>query len=259
MGQFLPEEISEFEQWETYLKEAKTTDSEQMLSRYAVTEPWILDLELDGTSRKALWKNPEGRVKGYVEGWRWEIAAYRLSNYLELYMIPPTVEKRFNENPGSCQLWQENCRSLRDVLQGVKDNTIKIPGPKRAGFSRALFLQRAFDNLIANEDRHQNLYIVTADCRILLVDHSRSFRTSNKFVKNLIYDEKHKEGPLLMEKLPRNFYMKIKNLNSDIIRAEVGNYLSDKEIEALLKRKDLIIKWVDARINKIGEISVLYD
>jgi hypothetical protein len=39
----------------------------------------------------------------------------------------------------------------------------------------------------------------------------------------------------------------------------VGEYLTDKEIEAMLVRKDLIVKWVEDRIKKMGEDKVLYD
>lgn len=257
VAQFTMEEIEEFKKWEKWLEEAEVLGGEQMDKRIAVTEPWILDMQNDGITAKGLWKNPQGRMKGYMEGWKWEIAAYKLSNYLELYMVPPTVEKRYKGNLGSCQLWKEGCLSLREIMEGINKKTIKIPSQKRAGFFRALSLQRAFDNLIANEDRHQNQYLVTDDWRMILVDHSRSFRTTKKFTTNLIYDENHKDK-LLMNDMPKKFYEKIKSLNFDIVRETVGSYLTDKEIDALLKRKDLIIAWMDKRIKELGEIRVLY-
>ena len=93
---------------------------------------------------------------------------------------------------------------------------------------------------------------------MVLIDHSRSFRTSKKFTKKLIYDEKYKEGPRLMKELPRPFYEKVKALDPEIIREVVGDYLKDKEIEAILLRRDLIVKWVDKRIEELGEAKVLY-
>jgi hypothetical protein len=114
--------------------------------------------------------------------------------------------------------------------------------------------------LIANEDRHQNQTLITEDWRMILIDHSRSFRTSKKFTKKLIYDEKYKEGPtFIMKELPRALYEKIKSLNAEVIKGVVGEYLKDKEIEAMLVRKDLIVKWVEDRIKKMGEDKVLYD
>jgi hypothetical protein len=122
-------------------------------------------------------------------------------------------------------------------------------------FNRAYYLQRAFDNLIANEDRHQNQYLITEDFRMLLIDHSRSFRTSGKFTKNLINTKKNRKE---MKQLPAEFVEKLRALDFDMIREAVGEYLTDKEIEAVLKRRDLILKEVDARIEDLGEDKVLY-
>jgi len=93
---------------------------------------------------------------------------------------------------------------------------------------------------------------------MILIDHSRTFRTSKKFTKQLIYDEKYKEGPRLMSQLPRAFFEKLKNLNQEVVKNIVGEYLTDKEIECVLIRRDLILKWLDNQIKKVGEDKVLY-
>ncbi len=254
-AQFTKEEVAEREKWETFLQTAEIVQSEQPFKdREAVTNPWRLTLEKDGVTKRAIWKNCQGRMRGFVENWRWEIAAYRLDKYLGLHMVPPTVERRFQEERGSCQLWVDTKMSLKDKYE----KNIKTPSYKVFHWNRALYLQRAFDNLIANEDRHQNQYLITEDWRMILIDHSRTFRTSGKFTKKLIYDEKYREGPRLMKQLPRPFYEKLKNLNAEVIRSVAGEYLTDKEFEAVLKRRDLIVAWVDKRIEKLGEENVLY-
>ena len=255
IAQFKEEEIKEREKWEEFLETAEIVDQEQMKTREAVTEPWVLTLEKEGITRQAIWKNPEGRLRGFLENWKWEIAAYRLDKYLGLQMVPPTVEKRFRGNRGSCQLWIENVKSLKDI----EEEKIQKPSYKIYPFNQALYLQRAFDNLIANEDRHLNQFLITDDWRMILIDHSRTFRISGKFVKSLIYDEKFKEGPRLMSSLPRDLYEKMKSLTTEIIRDVVGEYLTDKEIEATLVRRDLIVQWVENRIKQMGEDQVLYE
>lgn len=85
-----------------------------------------------------------------------------------------------------------------------------------------------------------------------------SFRTSKKFTNELIFTEKHKEGPKLMSELPRAFVEKLKGLNFDIIKGVVGEYLTDEEINAVLIRRDLILKEIDRLIQKNGEAQVLY-
>lgn len=252
VAQFTAEELADRAKWEDYLMTAKVVGQEQIVSRLAVTSPWRLHLEKDGVTRDALWKNPEGRQQtGYPEGWKWEIAAYRMDKLLGLNMVPPTVEKRFRENRGSCQLWMEDIITLRQK----EEQKIKLPSYKIGYWNRATYLQRAFDNLIANEDRTLNQILITKDWRMILIDHSRTFRTR----KDLIYTEKHKEGPKLMSELPRAFVEKIKALNFQMIKDAVGEYLTDNEINAVLSRKELIIKEIDRLIAKNGEENVLYD
>jgi len=255
-AQFTEEEIAEREKWEQFLTEAEITASDQPWEeREAVTRPFRLTLEKDGVIKQAIWKNPEGRLKGFVENWKWEIAAYRLDKYLGLHMVPPTVEKRFQGSRGSCQLLVDYEISLKQKME----QNIKTPSYKIFYWNRALYLQRAFDNLIANEDRHQNQYLITNDWRMILIDHSRTFRTSGKFTKNLIYDEKYKEGPMLMNELPKPLVEKLKSLTPEILREIVGEYLTDEEIKAVMMRRDLIIKWLDKRIKELGEDKVLYE
>jgi len=145
-AQFLEKEIAQRASWEEFLKTAKIIDKEQMRGREAVTEPWKLTLEKEGVTRHALWKNPLGRMRGYIESWKAEIAAYQLDKYLGLNMVPVTVEKRFRGDRGSCQLWIENTIRLRDL----REREMKFPIAKIPSKNRAVYLQRAFDNLIAN-------------------------------------------------------------------------------------------------------------
>ena len=254
IAQFTPEEIAEDAKWEEFLKTAEITGKRQLGGGEAVTAPWRLALEKDGIKRNALWKNPEGLLKGYLEGWKWEIAAYRLDRYLELNMVPPTVERGFQGKQGCCQLWVTAEMDLRRKAR----EKIETPPDKVYYWNNAIYLQRAFDNLIANEDRHSGNILLTKDLRMILIDHSRSFRTSKKFSTELIYTEKHIEGPKIMRKLPRAFIEKLEVLNFELMKNIVGEYLTDKEIEAVLMRKDLIFKEIARLFEKYGENNVLY-
>lgn len=254
IAQFTPEEIAEDAKWEEFLKTAEITGKRQLGGGEAVTAPWRLALEKDGIKRNALWKNPEGLQEGYLEGWKWEIAAYRLDRYLELNMVPPTVEREFQGKRGCCQLWVTAELDLRRKAR----EKIKTPSNKVYYWNNATYLHRAFDNLIANEDRHYGNILITKDWRMILIDHSRSFRTSEKFSTKLIYTQKNKEGPKIMRKLPRAFVEKLKALNFELIKNIVVEYLTDKEIEAVLMRKDLILREIDKLIKKHGEADVLY-
>lgn len=252
--QFLPDELAQRAKWEAFLETAEIVGSKQLTGPGAVTSPWVLTLKLGDVTNRGLWKNAQGRMGGYWEGWAYEIAAYRLDKHLGLDMIPPTVERRFRGERGSCQFWVDGCMSLRDK----EAKEIKMPPAKVQGWNRATYLQRLFDNLIANEDRHQNQILITPDWRMILIDHSRSFRTSGRFVKGLLYSAKNADGPKLMSELPRALVEKVKALDFASIRSVVGDYLSDEEIRAVLIRRGLIMAEIDRLVKVNGEDKVFY-
>ncbi len=252
-AQFLPEELAARGQWEEFLKTAEIVQKEQITGRQAVTSPWELTLKKDGITHRALWKNAKGRMAGFVEGWQYEISAYLLDKALGLGMVPPTVEREFNGEAGSCQIWVDDTMTLKYR----EDNKIKMPSYKVFNWNRMTYLQRFWDNLIDNEDRHQNQILITKDWRMILIDHSRSFRDS-RTSKKLIYTAKHPEGPKLMTEIPRVLFEKIKTLTAADVKAATGSYLTDEEIANLMLRRDLIVAEIDKLIKANGEDKTLY-
>lgn len=253
-GQFSSQETAERNKWEIFLRTANIIDQEQLLTRNAVTEPWKLTLEKDRITRNALWKDIQGKNKGFIEGWKYEIAAYRLDKFLGLNMVPPTVEKKFRGKSGSCQLWIE---SEMDIRMKVQKN-IAVPTEKAKSFERAGYIQQAFDNLIGNIDRHMGNVLITKDWRAILIDHSRAFRTEDQFTEQLLFRDHSIDQNFIMKELPRAFVDKIKVLDYDLVKQIVGEYLTKEEIRALIKRKELLIEYIDRRIQKFGENAVLY-
>ncbi len=252
-AQFTPDELAQRGRWEEFLKTAEIVKQEQITGRQAVTSPWELTLSKDGITHKALWKNARGRMAGFIEGWQYEISAYLLDKALGLGLVPPTVEREFKGEPGSCQFWVDDTMTLkyRD------DNKIKMPSYRVFNWNRMTYLQRLWDNLIDNEDRHMNQILITKDWRMILIDHSRSFRDS-RTSKKLIYTAKHPEGPKLMSEIPRVLFEKIKALTAADVKAATGSYLTDEEIATLLLRRDLILDEVGKLIKANGEDKTLY-
>ena len=240
--------------WEDFLKTAKIVDKKQISGKEAVTSPWKLTLEKEGAKSYGLWKNPKGRQKGYLEGWKWEIAAYRLDKLLDINMVPPTVERRFRGNRGSLQLWINAEMSAKDKFE----KKIPVPEEKLDEWNKMLYIKYTFDNLIANEDRHMGNILIESEWRCVAIDHSRSFRISKRFVEKLIYTKDHKAGPMVMKQIPRRLYDQIEKLDFQNVREAVGEYLNDKEINAVLFRRDLILQEINSRIQIFGEDAVLY-
>ena len=254
-AQFLPEELAERAKWEDFLTTAEIVGQEQLKGEGAVTNPWKLTLKKDDLQHYALWKNINVMVGRYTDNWKWEVAAYRIDKLLDLNMVPPTTERRFQGDHGSIQIWADVEMTLKQKME----KNIKMPSYKVFYWNRALYLQRFFDNLIGNEDRHQNNYLITKDWRLILIDHSRSFRTSKKFTTELLYTEKRPEGPMEMKELPRTLVDKLKALTAESVKAAVGEYLTDEEVKAVLLRRDLMLLEIDKLIKKYGgEDKVLY-
>jgi hypothetical protein len=254
VAQISAEDLARRDELESFLEQAELVDAKQLSKSEGVTRPYKLTLKLGELQRNALWKNPEGRTGGFIEGWKYEIAAYRMDKHLDLNRVPPTTERRYRNDRGSCQLW---VAAWMDLAQ-MTEKKLDPPADKVGQWNDSVYLQRAFDNLIGNEDRHLRNILLTEDWRMILIDHSRAFRTSKKFTKRLIFDAKHPDGPKLMKRLPREFIEKIKALDADGIEQIVGDYLTEGEIEAVLLRRDLILAEVDRLIAKNGEPATLY-
>ena len=188
----------------------------------------------------------EGRPEGVPDYWRREIAAYELDKLLGLNMIPPTVEKRFRNDRGAISLQAEGM-----VYRELKAQGVSLPSDagQRQSFYNALFLRRAWDNLLANKDRNEGDMIITEDWRMYLIDHSRAFNSS----KDLFHKPKKGSGREPIRSLPAVFVEKLAALDYDSIKNVVGDYLTKKEIERLLVRRDKILEEVERLKIKIPD------
>jgi hypothetical protein len=246
--------------WVDFLGSAKITDAVQFASREAVTSPWKLTLAKGDVTRFGLWKNIDAVAEdGGPDRWRFEVAAYRLDVLLGLDMVPPTVEREFKDRRGSLQLWMDKTESMKKRLAREEVE----PSGATTDWEAKGYIQRAFDSLIANDDRNVNNILIGAQDRMILIDHSRTFRTAPPFDEKLVYGAaglmKTRDGkPLPFLKLPRAFVGKLRALDSKSVREAVQKYLTGAEVRAVMARRDLILKEIDALIREKGEAEVLY-
>jgi hypothetical protein len=256
-AQFTPEQIAQRDAQEEFLLTADILRFE--LIDEGVTKPFKLYLKKGDVEAKAAWKNPSGVQRGFLEGWQYEIAAYRLDKLLGLNMIPPAVEREFQGKKGALVYWAENKHSLFKVVE----QGIHIPNEAVERTEKAKWLTRAWDSLIANEDRTQQNILYTEDWRTILIDHSRAFRSDGEFAKRLMFGRNgikvSQQGTAwLFRRLPRVFVEKIATLTFANIQAAVGTTLKDREIDAILARRDLLLKEVEQMVKEQGEAAVLY-
>jgi hypothetical protein len=246
--------------WVDFLRTAKIADAVQMGGPNATTSPWKLTLTKGDLTHFGLWKDVDrGAAEGGPDRWRYEIAAYELDVLLGLGMVPPNVERSFQGRRGSLQLWRDGL-TLKDRMAKGPD----IPAVGGEEWNRKAFLQRAFDSLIANDDRNlNNILLGNDDKMMILIDHSRTFRTAEPFLTKLVYGAaglaRTGDGtPYPFSRLPRIFVDRLRALTAKSVKDAVKSHLNGKEIDALLSRRDLILKEIDDHIRRDGESAVLY-
>jgi hypothetical protein len=256
LSQYRPDEVARRDAWEKFLATAEIVKSERLGE--GVTIPWKLTLRSGDVEKKAVWKGTTG-----LQEWRYEIAAYRLDKLLGLAMLPPSVERDFNGKRGALVLWADSKTSL---LKLVEDNEKARqagrpedpPRPFEETVGRGKYATRIWDCLVANEDRTQENVLYTDDWRTLLIDHSYAFRSEGEYADKLVYGKngikKYAGGDLiLIKQAPRALMERIKALDAESIKAAAGNYLTDSEIAAVLKRKVILISEVEEMAKMIGE------
>jgi len=177
-----------------------------------------------------------------------------MDKLLGLNMIPPTVQRVFKLKRGSLQYWITSEMSELDRYK----KEIDIPPEHLEAWSKTKYIMRAFDCIIGNDDRTKQNTRYTKDWRIILIDHSRCFRSSEHWVENLPFGKNGFKQPAQIRTLPRAFVERIKALNYKNIQKAVGISLKDSEIKAVLARKDLLVKEIDDLIMEKGEDEVLY-
>lgn len=252
MAQFTSEELAERARWEELLKKGKIVKKQNLGE--GVTKPKRLFLKKGEMEGSGVWKSPTSTDAGLFDKWQCEVAAYRLDKLLGLGMVPPTVERRYRGRKGS---FQQFC-DLPMSEQIRRRENIEYPEDKKNQIEKMMYLSRAFDSLIANTDRSLQNIRFTPDWRLLLIDHSRAFRTSNSYREQLMYGRYGKRKPLGFDRLPRKFVENVKSLSYSSIKAAVGPYLTYEEINAVLDRKVLLLKEIDEMVAEKGEDAVLY-
>lgn len=256
-AQFTAAEVAERPKWEDFLKTAEIVAWEEIGE--GVTRPIRLTLRKNGQEARGVWKNPSGMQLGFLEGWQYEIAAYEMDKLLGLGMIPPTVEREFQGKRGSLQLWVKVKHSLLKLME----ERISIPEEAREGTDRMKYIIRAFDCLIANDDRTQQNLLYTEDWRTIVIDHSRSFRSTREHFRKLMYGrngiKKADDGrPHLFRRLPRKMFEAVRALDRAKLEKSLGSLLKKEEIEAVLARRQLLLDEIALMVKEQGEESMFY-
>jgi hypothetical protein len=178
----------------------------------------------------------------FTDSYRYNVAGYKLAVLLGLDNVPMSVERNYNGRRAAFTWW------IDDVMMDEKARVSKSAlGPDRERTAMQLHIMRVFDELVQNRDRNMGNLLWTTDWKMWLIDHTRAFRTGDELLK-----------PQVLERIERSLFEKLRGLTEEGLEKTMGRSLADFEIEALLKRRDRIVKLFEARIAERGEAAVLY-
>jgi hypothetical protein len=180
----------------------------------------------------------------FHDSFRGYVAAYRIDRLLGIDMIPVTVVRRYEQKPAAFTWW------IDDVMMDESQRLAKkIRPPNVQAWNRRMYVVRVFDQLIYNFDRNLTNLIIDKNWRMWMIDHGRAFKVFNelRFTKDL---DEHCDRRLLAA---------LRGLDRAAVEAAVGDVLSPAQISGVMARRDLIVRYYDAKIAKLGADAVLYD
>jgi len=178
----------------------------------------------------------------FKDTYRYNIAGYRVAKLIGLTTVPMSVERNVEGKAAAVTWWVD------DVQMDEKDRMkTKAQGPDPVRTSKQIQIMRIWDELIQNRDRNQGNILWTHDWTMWLIDHTRAFRLNNNLLK-----------PEQLSRCDRGLLERLRALTPEALAQAVGNSLTKQEQEALLARRDKIIKHYDDRIARLGEPVVLF-
>ena len=179
----------------------------------------------------------------FKDTYRFNIAAYRLARLLEINTVPMSVERNVDGKSAAVTWWVD------DVKMSEKDRLAKqTMGPNPLRTSNQIQLMHIWDELIQNRDRNMGNILWTSDWTMWMIDHTRAFRLGKDLLK-----------PEDLTRCDRALLTRLKALTDDSIEKAVGDSLMKGERQAVLERRDRIVKIIEDRAKRVGEGAVLFN
>jgi hypothetical protein len=174
----------------------------------------------------------------FRDSWSFNVAGYRVDRLIGMNMVPPSVERRWNYKDAAFTWWLDDV--MMDEEARLKQ---KSEPPNTNVWNQQMQMVRVFDELIANVDRNLGNLLITKDWRLWPIDHSRAFRTNHELKK-----------PANVTHADRAVIERMKTLDKETLRKATSRYLTTFQIDAILARRDAIVK----RLDSLGS-GALYD
>ena len=205
-----------------------------------ITNPKRVTQSRDGVSNDAVFKyedtHPDLQNKDkYIsrryndsDRYVYDVAAYKVDRMLDWQLVPTAVIAEVEGDEGALSDWVENAINERDRVAK------EIPFTGYCKQYEQYRMRFVFDVLIYNEDRNlTNILWTKNDFMMKFIDHSLAFRSTEKRPKQ------YAKVPLQVSDLLRG---RLQSLNEEELTQQLSPYLHPRQIEAILARRDLILK-----------------
>src|SRR5690349_18528890 len=193
-------------------------------------------MRLDGGARQ------ETTELNFVDSYKYNIAAYEIAGLLGLdHMMPVYVERRWNGQIGSISWFVP---TLMDESERLKK---KLQPPNPTDWNNQMYRMRVFSSLLRDTDRNLTNVLITHQWKVMMIDFSRAFRLQPELL--------HSKD---LQKIDRNLFARLEALTADRVRQATKDFLTKSELEAMMKRRDLLIAHFKNLIATLGEEKVLY-
>jgi hypothetical protein len=180
----------------------------------------------------------------FRDSWTFNLVGYKIDRLIGLNLVPVSVARRHDSHEAAFTWWLDDVmmdEQERLKRKGKPDPKLPFEPPDIEVWNEQMQVVRLFDQLIANVDRNLGNLMITNDWRLWPIDHTRAFRTNREL-----------KTPANVTRVDRKVLEGIKALNKETLRRETGKYLTTFEIDAVLARRDAIVK----RIEELGPSAV---
>ena len=184
---------------------------------------------IDDSKRE--FRTDRGVEFNFRDSWMFNVAAYKIDRLIGLNLVPPSVARNYKGTQGAFTWWIDDIKM--DEADRYKD---KLTPPDLESWNQQMQLVRLFDQLIANVDRNLTNLLIGNDWSVWAIDHTRAFRTHTNL-----------KTPGNIARCDRQVLAKLKQLNTTSIKEAVGNHLQTYEIDAVIKRRDLIVAIIEQK------------